>query len=115
MPIHDWTRVTAGTWHDFHVVWIGNLRTALNDGVLPEGYYAQAEQFTGPFGPDVLTLQEADRDAPASDEVAGALAVATAPPKTRITDTGELEYGRRKRRTLTVRHTSGDRIVALIE
>jgi hypothetical protein len=19
MPIHDWTRVTAGTWHDFHL------------------------------------------------------------------------------------------------
>lgn len=22
MPIHDWTRVSAGTFHDFHVAWI---------------------------------------------------------------------------------------------
>ena len=34
MPIHDWTRVTAGTFHDTHVVWLGNIRTALNGGIL---------------------------------------------------------------------------------
>ncbi len=44
MPIHDWTRVDAGIFHDFHTVWIGYLRTALNEGLLPEGYYALAEQ-----------------------------------------------------------------------
>ena len=35
MPIHDWTRVTAGTWHDFHLVWIAELRNVLNGGLLP--------------------------------------------------------------------------------
>ncbi len=29
MPIHDWTRVTAGTWHDFHLAWITEIRNAL--------------------------------------------------------------------------------------
>ncbi|MFO0795938.1 MAG: DUF4058 family protein [Gemmataceae bacterium] len=116
MPIHDWTRVTAGTWHAFHVSWIGELQLALNDGGLPTGYYALAEQDTGPFGPDVLTLPEAPIDPSDGPEAtAGTVAVATAPPRTRITDTGEIEYGRRKRRTLTVRHTSDDRVVALIE
>src|SRR5437879_6025883 len=56
MPIHDWTRVTAGTWHDFHLAWIAEIRTALNSGILPADYYAQAEQVAGPLGPDVLTL-----------------------------------------------------------
>jgi hypothetical protein len=23
MPIHDWTRVEAGLFHDFHTVWVG--------------------------------------------------------------------------------------------
>jgi hypothetical protein len=57
MPIHDWTRVTAGTWHAFHVSWIAEIQLALNSGVLPPDYYAQAEQIAGPLGPDVLTLQ----------------------------------------------------------
>ena len=57
MPIHDWTRVGVGTWHDFHLVWIAEIRNVLNDGLLPSDYYAQAEQIIGPLGPDVLTLQ----------------------------------------------------------
>ncbi len=57
MPIHDWTRVSAGTLHDFHLAWIAELRMALNSGLLPPDYYAQAEQIVGPMGPDVLTLQ----------------------------------------------------------
>ncbi|MBX9679801.1 MAG: hypothetical protein K2X38_13645 [Gemmataceae bacterium] len=62
MPIHDWTRVSAGTWHDFHVAWIAELRNVLNERVLPAGYYAQAEQMVGAMGPDVLAL-ETDEDA----------------------------------------------------
>ena len=57
MPIHDWTRVTAGTWHDVSSRWIAEIRNALNGGRLPPSYYAQAEQIAGPLGPDVLTLQ----------------------------------------------------------
>ena len=57
MPIHDWTRVTAGTWHDFHLAWIAEIRNTLNGGLLPSCYYAQAEQIAGPLEPEVLTLQ----------------------------------------------------------
>lgn len=30
MPVHDWTRVEAGIFHDFHTAWIPELRRALN-------------------------------------------------------------------------------------
>jgi hypothetical protein len=56
MPVHEWTRVTAGTFHDFHKAWITELRNALNGGLLPEGYYALGEQRAGDMSPDVLTL-----------------------------------------------------------
>jgi hypothetical protein len=56
MPVHDWTRVEAGIFHDFHTVWIGALRTALNEGLLPQGYYALAEQHAGRSIADALTL-----------------------------------------------------------
>lgn len=57
MPVHDWTRVEAGIFHDFHHAWIEDIKRALNSGILPDEYYALAEQFAGGFGPDVLTLE----------------------------------------------------------
>jgi hypothetical protein len=122
MPIHNWTRVNAGTWHDFHLSWIAELRNALNDGRLPDDYYAQAEQIIGPFGPDVLTLQETDavevipkpENAPDSSNDGG-VAVAMRPPPTRWTAQAEMDDYVSKRRTMVIRHSSNDRIVALIE
>ena len=43
MPVHDWTRVAAGMFHDFHNAWITELRNALNGGLLPPDYYALVE------------------------------------------------------------------------
>src|ERR1700686_2693078 len=43
MPIHDWTRVGAGTFHAFHHAWIAHLMEALNEGMLPPDYYALTE------------------------------------------------------------------------
>jgi hypothetical protein len=43
MPIHDWTRVPAGTFHFFHQGWVQNIAVALNTGGLPPGYYALSE------------------------------------------------------------------------
>jgi len=114
MPIHDWTRVPAGTWHDFHHVWIAEVRTALNDGLLPERYYAQAEQIAGPFGPDVLTLQEADPPRGPSPS-AGDGTATMAPPRLRSTAQAEVDDYVLKRRTIVVRHVSDDRIIALLE
>src|SRR5437868_14903314 len=58
MPIHDWTRVNAGIFHDFHHAWIEENKRALNRQLKGSDYYALAEQVAGGLGPDVLTLQQ---------------------------------------------------------
>jgi len=113
MPIHDWTRVTAGTFHAFHLSWISEIQTVLNSGILPSDYYAQAEQIAGPMGPDVLTLQMEEDERPT--EPSGNGHVAMAPPRTRWVGRSEMDDYVSKRRTVVIRHASGDRIVALIE
>lgn len=121
MPIHDWTRVSAGTWHDFHLAWIAEIRNALNGGLLPPDYYAQAEQIAGPLGPDVLALHVPDASDPGSNGVhshssgSGGIAVAVSPPPMRMTAEAEMNDYVLKRRTIVIRHSSGDDIVALIE
>ena len=56
MPLHDWTRVSDGTFHDFHYSWVLEIKRALMRGLLPKGYYVMAEQFGSDRGaPDVLT------------------------------------------------------------
>jgi hypothetical protein len=57
MPVHDWRRVSAGIFHDFHNTWLVELKNALNDGLLPPDFYAISEQYAGPVQPDVLTLK----------------------------------------------------------
>jgi hypothetical protein len=113
MPVHDWARVSAGTFHDFHTVWIGALRTVLNDGLLPADHYARCEQLATDVGPDVLALPSAET--PDEQGSGGLTAVAEAPPKVESTATTEMDLYARKQRTLVIRHSSGDRIVALIE
>ena len=114
MPVHDWTRVEAGIFHDFHTVWIGLIRNALNEGLLPEGYYALAEQHTGRGIADVLTLHAG----PASDAplppATGGIALAEAPP--RVSRKRSLDPAASvRRRTLAIRHVSGHRLIALLE
>ena len=56
MPVHDWTLVEAGIFHDFHHVWIAAIHHYLNGGAMPSDYYALAEQVVGPASPDMPTL-----------------------------------------------------------
>lgn len=44
MPIHDWTRVRANRFHDFHQSWTVALSNHLNNGRLPTGYYSLLEK-----------------------------------------------------------------------
>jgi hypothetical protein len=116
MPIHDWTRVTAGIFHDFHHAWIEEVKRALNDGLLPPDYYALAEQVAGDFGPDVLALQVQPSDSsPPNGELQVGRAVAVAPPRVRFTATTEMDQYVQKQSTLVVRHSSGDQVIALVE
>jgi hypothetical protein len=128
MPVHDWTRVEAGIFHDFHTAWVAEIRTALNEGGLPEGYYALAEQHRpstaepswapGQGIADVLTLHASSASAerlPPSSPAMGGTAVAEAPPAVRRRQTLAQPGLLARRRTLAVRHISGHRLVALIE
>jgi hypothetical protein len=116
MPIHDWRRVHAGTYHDFHTSWISELKKQLNKGLLPEGFYALSEQTAGNTGPDVLALQVEATGQDAFEVREGGTAVAVAPPKVSYrVSLSEEEIYTRRRRTLTIRHVSGDRVVAYIE
>jgi hypothetical protein len=92
------------------------LKTTLNSGLLPAGYYALAEQIAGRIGPDVLTLQSPQpSEGGPSGDTAGAVAVAAAPPKVRLIVQPDGDAYTAKRRTLVIRHVSRHRIVALIE
>jgi hypothetical protein len=117
MPIHDWTRVFDGAFHDFHLAWIAELRNALNGGILPPDYYAMAEQVAGPIVPGVLTLQTGNGlgNGWSGEPIAGAVAVATAPPRVRTRTTIEEETFTHRQRSVVIHHSSDDRIVALIE
>jgi hypothetical protein len=108
MPIHDWTRVEAGTFHAFHHLWIGELTRSLK-GILPPGYYALPEQILGAFGPDVLALQR-----PAASPTDGTGGVATAPSST-LTQTIDPFKVKQRRKQAVIRHKSGNRIVAVVE
>jgi hypothetical protein len=114
MPVHDWTRVADGTFHHFHVTWIPLISSTLNHEVLPEGYYAMAEQVAG-FVPDVLTLQAANDDLDIEEDESGGVAVAVSPPKVSVTAKLEQSIYVAKSNRLVIRHRSRDRMVAIIE
>jgi hypothetical protein len=108
MPLHDWTRVPAGTYHFFHQRWIISLADALNGGGLPPQYFAMTETATGRPVPDVL--------APKTDRRAGGgLAVRAAPPRAAVVSAADerAAYARRADR-LIVRTTRG-MLIAVVE
>src|ERR1700676_4416536 len=81
MPVHDWTRVGDGTFHDFHYSWVLEIKRALKNGLLPKGYYVMAEQVGGDLGtPDVPTLQTAGQDPESAGVLAGTATLTESPP-----------------------------------
>lgn len=112
MPAHDWSRVTHGDFHDFHSSWITHLKESLNDGLLPDGYYAQSEQHAGRTIADILTLSA--RMPPPNDQAGFALA--EAPPRVSFKMVADDATSYRvARRTVTIRHRSGRQVIAMIE
>lgn len=120
MAVHDWTRVDAGIFHDFHHEWISTIKRSLNSGLLPADYYALAEQIAGGLGPDVLTLENAQ---PKSSQISGngggkgggGIALATSPPKVQFMASAAIEQFARRRKRIAIRHVSDDSVVAIIE
>lgn len=136
MPIHDWSQVDAGLFHAFHYAWVGRLCDQLNEGLLPDSFYALPEQRTGLVEPDVVTLHSASGrqknpsdslsvDPPGSDarsatsasphSTAAVIDLLEQPPQVAFVEDLDNEHYVRRRRSIAIRHVSGDDLVALIE
>ena len=118
MPMHDWTRVDPNDYHDFHGAWIFAIRTALNDGLLPKGYFALGEHTTPPFVPDVVTLSIPDDPPPPFpkmfDDEEGGVAVAVRASRFVATASGK-KLRPPGRRRVAIHHARSRQIVAVIE
>src|SRR5438067_1779300 len=105
MPIHDWTRIYAGLFHDFHQTWSVYIKNALNAGLLPKGMNALVEQKSGPTESDVLTVDRFDSP---SDSPSPERGVATmAPPATRIVRKSTKEFYSDRANRIVVKHKLG--------
>jgi Protein of unknown function (DUF4058) len=112
MPIHDWTRVDCGLFHDFHQGWTVRVCDALN-GLLPDGRFALIEQNVVHPLPDVIAVEMKKRGKAATAHPAVATLEA---PKTRLTariEPDAVRYARKANR-ISIRHPMGE-VVAVIE
>ena len=62
MPVHDWTKTYQGAFHHLHVTWLVEIARALNDGLLPPGYYALGEEPRYPPRPRVIAVRHRSGD-----------------------------------------------------
>jgi hypothetical protein len=111
MPIHDWTRVRANRFHDFHQGWTIAIRNALSAGLLPPGFFALAEQITGGPEADVVALKLTP---PTGTLSSAGLEAAVTPPKARFVTRSEAANYARKANRITIRHPDRD-VVAVVE
>ncbi len=85
MPIHDWTKIFDGAFHDFHQAWVFSIKSSLNKGLLPPGYYASMEQVVSGPNADVVTLDRwqaaTGKTSSKREQDAGGIAVADCPPR----------------------------------
>src|SRR5262245_46584723 len=106
MPIHDWSRVPAGLFHDFHQSWSIRIRDALNAGLLPPGVGALVVQRSGPREGDVLAIEARNRPG---------VAVSTMePPRTQFIARSEKQIYATRANRIVVKHRLG-RTIAVIE
>ena len=110
MPLHDWSRVNSGIFHDFHGAWIQTLKAGLN-ARLSGDFYALSEQRQDKRIPDLLTLRSTGFEATSEG---GAVALAPR-PTTRVRSHGDAHAYAARQRRIVVRHASGDDIVAILE
>ncbi|MBW3540087.1 MAG: hypothetical protein KY476_07450 [Planctomycetes bacterium] len=112
MPLHDWTRVPAGLFHDFHQSWSIRIKDALNAGILSPGMIALVEQRSGPVEADVLAIEGRRRDA-GGESSSAATATLEAASTAIVRRSSRQTYATRANR-IVVRHHLG-RIVAVID
>jgi len=114
MPMHDWSRVTPGIYHNFHYLWLSTITNRLNSGLLPTGMIAMAEQVIGGPEPDVVTLQENDIEYSSTGNQSATIMEPPPRPKTQFVISAETERYAAKAHRAVVRHSLG-KIVAVVE
>jgi Protein of unknown function (DUF4058) len=113
MPIHDWSRIPAGLFHDFHQSWSIRIKDALNAGRLPHGVAALVEQRSGPRESDVLAVES--RGKPPRSGFGSEGGVATMePPVTRFVSRTTKEIYATRANRIVIKHHLG-RTIAVIE
>lgn len=128
MPVHDWTRVISGNFHDFHEAWIAELRKLLNTDVLPREFYALSEQRAAGREPDVLTLEtreDVDSTNESGEAPDGGVMTLTRSavlrnavqdaPRVEFIEESDPEFYAGRANRLAIYHANGDRLVAYIE
>jgi len=123
MPIHDWSRVTDGTFHSFHLLWMVEINNALNRGILPTGYYAMPEKSIAGVEPDILTFREMPTPISSNHPsgngstsvVPGGVMIADSPPQVDHIATWERSATAQTSRQIAIRDANGDRLIAVIE
>lgn len=103
MPIHDWTRVHSAIYHNFHLSWVCQISRVLNCGLLPDTHYALVERQPEAVIPDEIQLEREVNN------------VVHMPPLLRHYAEAWVDDYTVKRRTIVIRHVTGDRVVALLE
>ena len=114
MPMHDWSKVAAGIYHDFHNLWLHGIRHTLNDGLLPPGYYALTEQRTGMIEADLLTLTAPKNQLPPIPDVEE-FSLSTEGVATALLERESKVRTRYKTRRVSIRHISDHKVVAVLE
>lgn len=112
MPLHDWNKVPAGLFHDFHQSWSIRIKDALNAGRLPKGVAALVEQRAGTKEGDVLAIEgKGDWRRTAGDN--GGVATLDR-PVTRIVRRSSRQFYAERANRIVLKHHLG-RIIAIIE
>lgn len=112
MPVHDWTRVISGIFHDFRLGWVANLATALNNDGLPDTHYSLLEHPERDAFEQPGTEAETDRVEVISQNSTGTDVEQGQPPFGEDADT--VTYARRADH-IVVRGAADHRVVAYIE
>jgi len=113
MPIHDWSRVPSGLFHDFHQTWSIYIKAALNSGLLPKGLSALVEPRAGVKEGDVLTVESRKLTQKPESGDDGGLLTLERPVTSIVRRTTKEIYAERANRIVVKHHLS--RIVAVIE
>ncbi len=105
MPVHDWSRVSEGVFHSFHMGWVAQIQCALNNGLLSNDCYAmimQAEE-----EPSLAVTAQIANEWRGDSVISQVDDFSTAAKST--------EHYVRRRRTLGIHLTESDQLIAAIE